>query len=99
MRVLQDETHEPSQIREVEIANVDAVHRDTPAIDVVEPEQQVGDGRLAGTGRADDTDALTGPDLEAHVAKDVIIILIRKPHTLEDDMSCGGRSTAHRARG
>ena len=40
------------------VADVDAVDRDAPALDLVEAHQQVDQRRLAGAGRADDGDGL-----------------------------------------
>ena len=75
MHVLQHEAEQPAQIGEIEIADVDAVDGDAAARDVVEPHQQVDQRRLAGSGGADNADALARPNLEAHVAQDVVRIL------------------------
>ena len=58
MHVLQHEAEQPAQLGQVELADVDAVDRDAAAADVVEPQQQVDERRLARAGRADDADAL-----------------------------------------
>ena len=91
MDVLQHQAEESAQVVEVQLANIDAVDRDAAALDVVEPQQQVDQRRLAGAGRADDPDPLARPDLEADVAQHVVFALVGKPDVVEDDVPGGGR--------
>ena len=53
----------------VMVAGVDAVDRDPPAVELVEPHQQVDERRLAGPGRTDDGDGHAGLDVEVEVAR------------------------------
>ena len=49
---------------ELEIAQIDAVDQDVPGGRVPKAQQQVGERRLAGAGRADDRDRRAGRDVE-----------------------------------
>ena len=53
---------------EVERGEVLAVEQDPPALGVVEPHQQVGDGALTAAGPADQRADLAAPDLEVDPA-------------------------------
>src|SRR5947207_12240280 len=107
VHVLEHEAEEAPKVREIEFADVDAIHGDSPFADVVEPQQQVDQRALARPGGADDADTLAGLDVEADVAEDVISIVfsagpvspdvIRKPHVLEDDVPGGRCLTRRRA--
>ena len=59
-RVLEDHPELAAQVVAGQLAGVDAVDRDPPAVDLVEAHQQVDERRLAGAGRADDRDRLAG---------------------------------------
>ena len=80
------------QLVERPLADVDAVHGDPAAADVVEPQQQVDDRRLARAGGADDADALAGCDRERHVAQHVVLVVVREPDVFERDVH--GRAVA-----
>src|SRR5262245_10826843 len=67
VNILQHEAEEAAHVAGIHLSDVDAVDRDASAADVVEPEQQVDERRLAGAGRTDDPDALPGSDVEADV--------------------------------
>ena len=47
MHILKHEAEQPAKVREIEAADVDAVDRDASPADVVEPQQQVDERRLA----------------------------------------------------
>src|SRR5580692_10234909 len=49
---------------ELEIPEIDAINQDMPGGRVPEAQQEVGEGRLAGAGRADDRDRGAGRDIE-----------------------------------
>ena len=66
-RVLQHHAEHAPQRAALQLADVDAVHANRAAVDVVEPHQQVDERRLAGAGRTDDRDHLPGRDVERHV--------------------------------
>ena len=106
MDVLQHEADEAPQIRKVELANVHAVHGDAPAVDVVEPSSRLMIVDLPAPVAPTMPTRWPGPDLEAHVAQDVVGVVsvgrpapvVRKPHAFEDDVPGGGRAAAGRAR-
>ena len=98
MHVLQDEPEEPAQLVERQLADVDAVDGDAAAVDVVEPQQQVDDRRLAGAGRPDDADALSGFDRERHVAQHVVLVVVREPDVVEGDVGVGWVRRVRRVR-
>ncbi len=52
-RVLEHDADGTAQRVQGNVAHVDAVEDDASAVDVVEPRDQAGDGRLAAAGRAD----------------------------------------------
>jgi len=64
VNVLEHEADEAAQLRHVQLTDVDAVDEDAAAIHVIEPQEQVDDRGLAGSGRADDPDALAWLDDE-----------------------------------
>ena len=64
-RVLEDHPERPAEVVAGQVAGVDAVDRDPPAVELVEAHQQVDERRLAGAGRPDDRDGLAGLDVEA----------------------------------
>ena len=74
MHVLEHEAEHAAQLREIELADVDAVNRDPPSLNVVEPKQQIDQRRLAGAGRADDAHAFTGSNFEADVSENPVLV-------------------------
>ena len=62
--VLEHQADRPAQRREIPLPHVDAVDRHPAGVDVVEAQQQVGQGALAGAGVADDRQRLTRLDRE-----------------------------------
>ena len=103
VHVLQHEAEQAAQIGGIEIADVDAVDRDPTTPDVVKAQQQIDQRRLARAGRADDADALTRLDLEAHVPKHPVglrrlLIAVREPDPVEHDVSGRRRGTPSRLR-
>ncbi len=85
MRVLQHEPEQSAQLREVPVAHVDAVDQNPAAVDVVEPQQQVEERRLARPGRADDADALPGSTTNDTSRSDELLAVVREPHVIELD--------------
>jgi len=55
--------------------------------DIVEPEQQTRDGRLASAGGADDGNRLAGGHLEINTLEDRAIRIVVKLHILEGDFA------------
>ena len=58
MDVLEHQTEEAANVSHIELADVDAVNADPAALDVVEPQQQIDERRLARAGGTDDTETL-----------------------------------------
>ena len=56
---------ERAQLVDGDVANVDAVDEDPPALRIIEPEQQIDDRRLAGPGVADQRERFTRLDFKA----------------------------------
>ena len=90
VRLLRDDTDEPRQRREAEVAHVDAADRDETAVDVVEPCCEVAEGRLAGAGLADERGRSPGGDDEAHVLQRPGVFSVAEPHAVEDDVAGRG---------
>ena len=88
-----------AHVGEVELADVDAVDVIRPLRDVVEPQQQVDQRRLARAGGADDADALAGADLEADVAQDVVVSSLYANQTCSNTMWLSRRVGGDRRRG
>ena len=63
---------------------VEAVDRDRSAVRIVQPEDQVGEGRLAGAAGADERRDLALRDLEAHAAQHRLA-LVGEGHVFDDD--------------
>ena len=78
VHVLQDQAEKAAKLPEVHLAHVDAIDEDSSPRDVVKPQEQIDERRFAGPGCADDADALARPDLERHVAQDVVLAVIRE---------------------
>ena len=96
MHVLQHEPEQRPERAELQLADVDAVDEDPPAADVVEPQQQVDDRRLARSGGADDADALARLDTERDVAQHAVLAVVREPDVLELDSIRRGAGSAVR---
>ena len=90
MHVLQHEAEQSAHVGEIQFADVDAVDRNAAARDVVEPQQQIDQRRLAGPGGADNADALARPNLEADVPQHEVVVVVRKPDMVEDDVRPAG---------
>src|SRR6516164_2688266 len=72
VHILQHQAEQTAQLAQIQLPDVDAVNRDAPSLDVVEPQQQVDESGLSRAGRPDDPDALAGTDLETDVFEDVV---------------------------
>ena len=64
---------------------VDAVEGDPPAVDLVEPHEQVDEGRLARPGSADDGDLLPGLRHKVDVRHERAVGIVAKAHVLKGD--------------
>src|SRR5207247_958595 len=81
--VLRDDADGGAQARLGHAADVLAVDRDPPLVDVVEAEQQARDRRFAGAARADDGDGAAGLDGEGDVVEDRPSRIIAEADMLE----------------
>ena len=86
-RVLRDHADRHAQRFLGHVADVLAVDRDAPAGHLVEPEQQPRDGRLAGAGRPDHRDRVTGGDFEAEPLENFPLRIVGERNVLEADRS------------
>ena len=71
---------------EAQVADVDAVDRDLPAADVVEPRRQVAERRLAGAGLADERRRRPVRDRERDVLQRPVLA-VAEPDVVEDDVA------------
>ena len=74
--------------REIEVGEADAVDPDLAGGRIVQPAEQVDQGRLAGAGAADQGDGLTPPDLKREVGErraSLRALVIGEPDPVEDD--------------
>ena len=78
VHVLQHQAEQAAHVVEIELADVDAVDRDPPALHVVEAQQQVDQRRLPRAGGADDADALAGADVEADALQHEVFVRCRR---------------------
>src|SRR5207253_3546768 len=85
--VLQDDTELVPQIRDLVLPQVDAVQGDRPLGWVEEPDDQARQRGLAGTRRADDTEAHAGGDPERDLAQDQMTRVIPERHIAERDVA------------
>ena len=70
-RRLIDEHDVAPQILERDVAQIVAVERHRALVRIEQPEQQVGDRRLAAAARADERELLAGRDREGHRSQDL----------------------------
>ena len=73
-----------------EVADVDPVQRHAPRLHIVQPQQQVHEGRLAGAGAADQPDLLARRNDEREVAHAAGPLSVLKVRRLEGDAAAGG---------
>ncbi len=86
-RVLQDHAGAGAHVVTTEFGDVLPVEQDAPAVEFVEPHDQVDQRGLARTVGPHDGDRLTGFDAERQVGDQGAIGRIREPHVLELDHS------------
>jgi hypothetical protein len=76
-----------TQVIELEIANVATVYADAAPVGIPIAQQQMGDGRLAGSGAADERDGLARLDLKADIPEGGPVLLsVAKRNRLVGDM-------------
>src|SRR5207245_4087100 len=66
-----------------DVADILTVDQDPAAGDVIEPEQQARDRRLAGAGRPNDRNRLAGRHLETEAFEDLTLGIVGEAHVLE----------------
>src|SRR5207249_7267924 len=88
-RVLEDESDGTPDVREPQLAHVDAVQAHAPGIGVVEPRQQPGDRALPGTGRADEGDRLSRSQVKIEAVEDRALAFVPEPDLFQADVAAG----------
>ena len=71
-RILQHDAEKVPQILEIDFANVHAIEQNLAALNIVEAQQELDDGGLAGAGMADDGERMPGLDAEGNVAQNPV---------------------------
>jgi hypothetical protein len=87
--VLEDDGEVLAQGLQVPLAHVHAVEQYRAALHVVEAHEEVGDGRLARAGVADERDRLAGLDREGDALENPLVLLVGEPHVAELDAALG----------
>ena len=85
--ILQHDAERAAEIGLFDLIDVDAVVADLAVRKVVETVDQVGNGRLARTGCADERDLLTGFGVQCDVVQDDLIRIIAEIHIKEADIA------------
>ena len=70
-----------------DVGDVGAVDRDDAALAVVEAQQQVDDGRLAGARAADETDLLARTDVQVELVDDAAVLAVVERDIVEADVA------------
>ena len=94
--LLGDHHHRPTQVVVAEVAQVDPVQRDPAAVGVVEPGHQLGDGRLARTGGADQGDGLAGRDVQLEARQHRAVLRVLELDVLQVHRALGVRERRRR---
>ena len=85
MGILEHHAERSSQIRLLDLIDIDAVIADLAVCDIVETVDQVGDRHLARAGSADKGDLLPRFCIKADVVQDDLVVVIAEVHIVEDD--------------
>ena len=78
MGILQHDSERVAQVIFFDLVDIDTVIADLAVLDIVETVDQVGDGRLSGTGAADKGNFLTRRSVEIYVCLLYTSLLVRK---------------------
>jgi len=92
--VLQHNAHLAAQRLQLYARDIVSVNQNAAVRDIIEARDQVDDGRLAGTRRADQRDAFACLDVEAQSLKDVNSRIVRERHVVEGDLAADRRQLA-----
>ena len=87
MRILKHDAQRAAQVVLLNLVDVDAVVTDFAVLNIVEPVDKVGDGRLARAGRADERDFLPRRRVELDVMQHQLVIRIAEIHVIHDDIA------------
>ena len=88
-RVLRDDADRLAQALLGDAADVLAVDRDAPGVDVVEAKEQARQRALARARRPDHGDRLAGRDLEAHAVQDLAVAVVAEADIVEANRAAG----------
>ncbi len=72
-----------------DLSDVLAIDQDAPALQVVQAQQQVDQGRLACTGRADQADFFPGLDVQVQATNDPALLAVVEIHLFETHFAMG----------
>ena len=84
-RVLQHHAEAAAHVGSRRLAGVDTVDEDASGLDLVEPHEEIDQGRLARAGRPDDGDRLTRDDVQAQVLDQRLVFEVAEAHVLKSD--------------
>ena len=85
--VLEHHAEDAAHVVAADVARVDAIHTDAPAVDLVEAHQQVDDRRLTGSRWTDDRDRLPRLGVEAEVGDQRLLGLVAEGDVLQRNVS------------
>src|SRR6185437_2094052 len=99
VRILQHDAEALAELAQVPLAQVQAVEKDAALLDVIEAQEEAGDGGLAGARMPDNRQARAGLGDEADVAQDPILALVGEPDVVELDAASRGEGRTRNRRG
>ena len=80
MGILQYDAKGSSQIRLLDLIDIDAIITDLTILNIIETVDQIGNGGLTGSGRSDKGNLLTRLSIQLDIMKHDLIIIISKVH-------------------
>src|SRR2546423_4958976 len=81
--VLQNDAEIGAQLFQIHLADVDAVYENLAALNVIKPQEQIGNRRLPCPCMADESDALARLGDERHVFQNPVFIFVSEPDVAE----------------
>ena len=87
MRILKHDAQRAAQVVLPDLVDVDAVVADLAILNVVESVNQVGDGRLARAGRADERDLLPRRGVELDVVEHHLVVAVAEIDVIHHDIA------------
>ena len=85
--LLQDHTEGRAERPARELAQVHAVEENPPLVHIVEPEQQIDEGRLAAARGSDEGEAPARGDVQVDVFEELLVLVVGEPHMLDIEPS------------